>query len=120
MIIINTVVAVCSSIVGIELVGEAVDGEQVLEQFHKLRPDVVLLDISMPKLTGTEALTKLKAADPSVTVVMLTANGDAATVKQCVLAGATGYLLKSNSPDVIRATFRDVCFNKLRKIVGAA
>jgi len=115
-----TMAAVCSSIAGIALVGEATNGEEVLEQFHKLRPDVVLLDINMPKISGTEALVKLKAADPTVAVVMLTANSDAATVKQCILAGAAGYVLKSNSPDVIRATFRDVCFKKLKSIVGAA
>lgn len=114
-----TMAAVCSAIAGITLAGEATNGEEALEQFHKLRPDVVLLDINMPKISGIEALAKLKATDPDVAVVMLTANSDAATVHQCLLAGAAGYILKSDSPDVIRATIRDVCFKKLQNIVGA-
>lgn len=115
-----TMAAVCSSIAGIELVGEAADGLEVLEQFHKLRPDVVLLDITMPKASGIEALAQLKEADPGVAVVMLTANSNAATVKQCILGGAAGYVLKGNLPEAIRATLRDVCFKKLQSIVGAA
>lgn len=115
-----TMGAVCSSISGIELVGEAGDGEELLEKFAKLRPDVVLLDINMPKLAGTEALAKLKQADPDVTVVMLTAQSDAATVKKCIVGGASSYVLKSNPADQIRATIRDACFKKLQKIVGAA
>lgn len=115
-----TMAAVCSAIAGITLAGEATDGEEALAQLHKLRPDVVLLDINMPKISGIEALATLKATDPAVAVVMLTANSDAATVKQCILAGAAGYILKSHSPDVIRATIHDVCVKKLQDILGAA
>lgn len=115
-----TLSAVCSSISGIKLVGEAADGEDLLAQFVRLRPDVVLLDVNMPKVTGVQALAELKAIDPAICVVMLTATSDAATVRQCIVGGASGYVLKSNPPEDIRATIREVCFKKLKYIVGAA
>lgn len=115
-----SIAAVCSSIDNVELIGEAADGEDLLKQFERLRPHVVLLDISMPKLTGLDVLGKLKSTDPAVAVVMLTANSDVATVKQCIASGAAGYILKSNPPDEIRATIREVCANKRRELAGAA
>lgn len=113
-----SIAAVCSAIDHVELVGEAEDGEDFLTQFDALRPDVVLLDINMPKLTGLDVLGKLRSADPAVAVVMLTANSDAATVTHCIASGAAGYILKSNPPDEIRATIREVCVNKRRELGG--
>lgn len=110
---------VCNSISGVEVVDEASDGEQLIAKFKQLLPDVVLLDINMPKVTGVEALKKIKEIDPETVVVMLTSLNSIDVVRECIEAGAKSYILKSNSPDKIRDAIKQICFDKLRKIAGA-
>ena len=87
-----------------ELVGEAADGEEAVRLAGKLKPDIVIMDIVMPKLNGIEATKQIKQVSPSTALLILTAYSDIRYIIGLLEAGACGYLLK-NSPgkDVIRA-----------------
>ena len=80
---------------GIDVVGLAQDGHEALTRARALRPDVVLMDVTMPRLDGVEATQALKAAFPEVTVLMLTQAADDDHLFAAVAAGASGYVLKS-------------------------
>ena len=80
---------------GFAVVGECADGEQVLQQVEKSQPDVVMLDISMPKLNGVEVVRILKRQYPEIRVLMLTVHETEDYVYQVVRAGADGYVLKT-------------------------
>ena len=84
---------------GHEVLGEAKDGRQAVELAHRLRPDVVLMDLSMPELDGLSA-TKLIVADlPEVKVVVLTASDDDQNLFEAIKSGAQGYVLKNQAPE---------------------
>jgi len=86
-----------------EVVGQVGDGEAAVEAALRLRPDLVLLDITMPKMSGLEALRQIKAKLPETQVVMLTVSDDDANLFEAVEAGAIGYLLKDlNADDFLR------------------
>ena len=78
----------------LEVVGEASDGPSLLAQVRTLRPDVVLMDVSMPRLNGLEATRRLRAEHPGVAVVMLSMHADHRFVVEALRAGALGYVLK--------------------------
>ena len=89
---------------GMEVVGEAVDGIEVLNQAKTLLPDVTVIDIGMPKLTGLEAIGMLKDAAPDNQIVVLTMHSQESFVHQALKYGAMGYVLKASpSADIIRA-----------------
>ncbi len=90
----------------IEVEGEAEDGLVAVEQVGKLRPDVVLLDLQLPHLSGIEALPKLRAVHPAVEVVILTVFDQDEEVFAALKAGARGYLLKDATPAAIVAAVR--------------
>lgn len=78
----------------IEVVGEASDGLEAIELAGRVRPDIVLMDISMPKLGGLEATIEIKKACPNIKVIVLSQYGDRAYVSRFLKAGVSGYLLK--------------------------
>ena len=82
---------------GLELVGTATDGREMLKQVRKLEPDVVVLDISMPNLNGFDAGEKLKKILPRVKLLFLTQNEDPDMVAEAFRIGANGYLLKNSA-----------------------
>src|SRR5215475_6376338 len=87
-----------------EVVGEAADGRDAIARGPGLSPDVVVMDISMPKLNGLEATRKFKEICPEAKVVTLTRHNDIASIRQLLAAGAAGYLLKqSSSTELTRA-----------------
>jgi DNA-binding NarL/FixJ family response regulator len=94
----------------INVVGEAVDGLAAAEQALTLGPDVVLMDVRMPRLTGVEAAARIRAGRPNVRVLMLTGSEDEQDLFAAVRAGAAGYLLKHISidelADAVRAAYR--------------
>ena len=82
---------------GFEVVGQVGDGRAAVEAVDHLRPDLVLLDIAMPQMSGLEALRLIRANAPATTVVMLTVSDDDADLFDAVQSGALGYLLKDLS-----------------------
>jgi two-component system, NarL family, response regulator LiaR len=81
----------------LELIGEAGDGREALSVVARLRPDVVLMDISMPHLDGISAMSQLRPTLPSTKFLMLTSSGEPVEVRRAIAAGANGYLLKNAS-----------------------
>lgn len=77
-----------------EVIGQAEDGIQAVEEYIRLRPDIVTMDITMPKMSGIEALLKIKEADPSAKVVMITAMGNEMMVKEAIVSGAVNFIVK--------------------------
>jgi two-component system chemotaxis response regulator CheY len=78
----------------LDVVGEAADGEQAVAMYGNLKPDVVLLDITMPELDGTEALQRILATDPDAQVVMITALGQKEQVLSAIKHGARDFIIK--------------------------
>ena len=77
-----------------EIVGEANDGRLAVDKVKELRPDVVLMDIAMPDLSGFEATRRVRETEPNVKVLMLTMHDDEELVARCLEAGAAGYIMK--------------------------
>lgn len=78
----------------IEVVAEAADGLEAIEKALKFRPDIILMDISMPKLGGLEATVEIKKTDPSIKILVLTQYDDKEYISRFLKAGVSGYLLK--------------------------
>lgn len=104
----------------LEIVGEAGDGEEAVKLASELKPDVVLMDIVMPKLSGVKATKLIKQTSPSTNILILTAYSDIRYILGLLEAGACGYLLKSARSDEIVGAIRAVeahltnIFNKMR------
>jgi DNA-binding NarL/FixJ family response regulator len=94
----------------IRVVDQAADGEQACERAKFLRPDIVLMDIHMPRLDGIEATRRLVREHPEMSVIILTMYGDEQHLFEAVKAGAKGYVLKDADPkqllETIRAAYR--------------
>ncbi|NYE08724.1 DNA-binding NarL/FixJ family response regulator [Bacillus niacini] len=81
------------------IIGEAADGQEALELCKELQPDLLLLDINMPKLNGLEAVRKIRTDHPHIHVVMLTVSDDVKDLFTAIQYGAQGYLLKNMEPE---------------------
>jgi DNA-binding NarL/FixJ family response regulator len=92
----------------VEVVGEAADGEEAVELVASTEPDVVLLDLVMPRLDGIEAIRRIRARCPATRILVLTSFADDHTVLPAVRAGAAGYLLKDVQPLELVAAIRTV------------
>jgi CheY-like chemotaxis protein len=95
---------------GYSSVLEAPNGQEALKVFEQEKPQLVLLDVNMPRIDGLQTLRSLKRSDPACTVVMLTSLVNRQTVEECLQLGAVGYLRKDNPPDEMTA--------QLKKIIG--
>ena len=93
----------------IEVVGEASDGAEAVEKAKSLKPDVVLMDVRMPKRSGIEATGSIRGELPDAKILMLTMSDEEADLYEAIKAGASGYLLKEISieevPDAIRSVW---------------
>jgi two-component system invasion response regulator UvrY len=87
----------------VEVVGEAGSGEEACAVYARLRPDVVVMDLSMPGMGGLEAVRRLLAQDPEARILALSAHEDAAHPQRVLRAGALGYLTKRAAPDALIA-----------------
>jgi DNA-binding NarL/FixJ family response regulator len=101
-------VSVLGSAADLEVVGEARDGMEAVEQAAELQPDVVLMDVRMPSVNGIEAARRIRTAQPTVRILMLTESEDEEDLYAAVRAGATGYLLKEVAIDEIADAIRAV------------
>jgi DNA-binding NarL/FixJ family response regulator len=93
---------------GISIVGEAADGEAAVAAVERLHPDVILMDIRMPRMDGVEATRRIRAADPDARILVLTTFDEDELVFEAVRAGARGYLLKDVSGADLAAAVRSV------------
>jgi two-component system, NarL family, response regulator NreC len=94
--------------IGIKVVGEASNGEEAIASAHKLRPDVLVMDLSMPGLDGASAAERIRRECPSVKVIALTAHDDRAHLTRLLQAGASGYVLKRGAVDELVRAIRTV------------
>ena len=95
---------------GYNVAGEAENGAKAVEKYAELKPDLVLMDITMPEMDGIEALKKIKASDPSASVIMCSAMGQQAMVIESIQSGANDFIVKPFQADrVIEA---------VQKVVG--
>jgi DNA-binding NarL/FixJ family response regulator len=92
----------------IEVVGEATDGIQAVEKAQELMPDVILMDVRMPKRSGIEATQQIKELLPHVKILVLTISDEEADLYDSIKAGAAGYLLKEISTDEVADAIRSV------------
>jgi two-component system response regulator NreC len=90
------------------VVGEAGDGQEAIEKTKKLNPDVLVIDLSMPKLTGTEATKIIRKECPKVAVLVLTMHENEEYVYQIIRSGAMGYILKDAGKDELPTAIRTV------------
>jgi len=92
----------------IEVVGEVQTGRQAVQLTKKLRPGVVVMDIAMPLLNGLEATRQILKAVPATRVLILSAHSDDEYIRQVVMLGAAGYLIKQTSADLLSRAIREI------------
>jgi NarL family two-component system response regulator LiaR len=96
--------ALLAEIAGIEVVGEADNGQEAVTQAETLHPDVILMDLAMPKMDGIEATRQIKASQPDSRILVMTSFAADDKVFPAIKAGALGYLLKESAPeDLVQA-----------------
>lgn len=95
---------------GYTVVGEAENGAKAVEKYAELKPDLVLMDITMPEMDGIQALKKIKEADSSATVIMCSAMGQQAMVIESIQSGAKDFIVKPFQADRV--------LEAVRKVVG--
>jgi NarL family two-component system response regulator LiaR len=93
---------------GMEVVGEAADGNEAVSLASALQPDVILLDLVMPNMDGIQAIKEIKHRDPDARILVLTSFADDTQVFPAIKAGALGYLLKDSSPQELLQAIREV------------
>ena len=79
---------------GYNVIGEAENGLEAVRKYKELKPDIVTMDITMPEMTGIEALKEIIKIDPKAKVVMLSAMGQESMVKEAILSGAKNFIVK--------------------------
>ena len=95
---------------GYEIAGEAANGQEAVEQYAACRPDLVLMDITMPVMDGIAATRSIKGSDPSANVVMCTAMGQKNMVMEALQAGAKDFIIKPFQPDRV--------LESIKKLIG--
>ncbi len=98
---------------GLKVIAAATDGQQLLDLTHRLKPDLVILDLQLPGVNGFECLRRIKESDPVIQVIVLSAFGDAQTVRAVVQAGAEGFVLKTDPPAQVVNAIRQVLSGQL-------
>jgi two-component system chemotaxis response regulator CheY len=86
---------------GYEIVGEANNGEEAIEKFKELKPDIVTLDITMPRMDGISALKNIVQINRNAKIIMVSAMGQESLVKEAVINGAKGFVVKPFKEDTV-------------------
>ena len=102
------IIAILTRDSSLEVVGEAKDGQEAIERCRELHPDLILMDVSMPRMDGLEATRKLKAQSPETSILIFTAHADNSFLMDAVKAGVAGYVLKGENPDHVLCAVRAV------------
>ena len=105
---------------GVEVIGQAADGSEAVGKAQSLKPDVILMDLAMPRMTGLEAILKIREADPDARILVLTSFGDDAKVSAAIRAGAMGFLLKDSSVEDLAHAIQSVYRGNLSLPQGLA
>ena len=95
---------------GYNVVGEAENGAKAFEKYNELKPDLVLMDITMPEVDGIAALKKIKGADPNAMIIMCSAMGQQAMVIEAIQGGAKDFIVKPFQPERV--------LEAVKKVVG--
>lgn len=95
---------------GYNVIGEAENGAKAFEKYNELKPDLVLMDITMPEVDGIAALKKIKGADPNALIIMCSAMGQQAMVIEAIQGGAKDFIVKPFQPDRV--------LEAVKKVVG--
>ncbi len=103
----------------IDVVGEARSGEEMLALVQRRKPDLVLLDLHMPGLSGLDCVSELKRCSPDVKTVVISASDDRASIDSALLAGASAYILKSVSPVDIPTVLRQASIGAVYHVPSA-
>jgi NarL family two-component system response regulator LiaR len=98
---------------GIEVVGEAADGQDAIDKARTLHPEVILLDLAMPGMGGLEAIPAIRKDDPEARILVLTSYAEDDQVIKAISSGALGYLMKDASPDELVSTIHNVYLNRM-------
>jgi NarL family two-component system response regulator LiaR len=98
---------------GVEVIGEASNGDEAVQKAEQLEPDVILMDLVMPGKSGIEAIVEIRQLQPHARIVVLTSYADDDNVIEAIQAGAYGFLLKDTSPDELVQTIHSVYADKL-------
>ena len=106
-------VALLSIKPGVEVVGQAEDGVEAVELAKLLKPDIILMDLIMPRKNGIEATREIKADNPDARILIITSFAEDENVYQAIKAGALGYLLKDSSPQELMQAIHDVCNGRM-------
>lgn len=93
---------------GYEVAGEAEDGEAGVRRYKELRPDIVTMDITMPTMTGLEALKKIREFDPDAKVIMITAMGQEHLVREAIVSGAKSFIVKPFTEEHMVMTLKKI------------
>ena len=84
---------------GYTIVGEAENGQKAVEKYNETKPDLVMMDITMPEMDGIQALKKIKATDPNAAIIMCSAMGQQAMVIESIQSGSKDFIVKPFQPD---------------------
>lgn len=90
----------------VEVAGEATNGAQVMEQLHSASFDLILLDMTMPGISGVDLIARIRMHDAKLPILVLSMRNEAQVVRCALKAGATGYLTKDNEPETLMAAIR--------------
>ncbi|MBD5452134.1 MAG: response regulator [Lachnospiraceae bacterium] len=95
---------------GYNVAGEAENGKQAVDKYNEIKPDLVLMDITMPEMDGIQALKAIKGADPNATIIMCSAMGQQAMVIEAIQSGAKDFIVKPFQADRV--------LEALKKVIG--
>jgi two-component system NarL family response regulator len=101
-------VALLSVVDGVEVVGQAADGAEALKQYAANRPDIMLVDLRLPRMSGVEVIQRVRAEDPGARFIVLTTYDGDEDIYRALQAGARAYLLKGMTADTLVTTIRSV------------
>ncbi|MCR5102249.1 MAG: response regulator [Butyrivibrio sp.] len=94
---------------GHSVIGEAVNGQEGFDQYVKLKPDIVTMDITMPEMDGIESLKLIKKSDPNAKVIMITAAGQREKMMEALKYGAADFVSKPFNVNVVLDTIKKLC-----------